>query len=190
MTAVQFFSVMNTASLYQYSENESEDGRVPYNPDSLAGTTKELPNTREDDEMIYSDEWGGMFSRRELRWLDNYLSHLQDEFVLDNINILDYARRVALASLDANNKFHMMRQGRCTAKEWQDAQDAFDKMSKSARFAESQRKETTNDTMKALSTIIMDIEINHHNEMPQVTFPKDDVDAILKDFGYTGEAIS
>lgn len=36
----------------------------------------------------------------------------------------------------------------------------------------------------------MDIEINHHNEMPEVTFPKDDIDKILNDFGFTGEAIA
>lgn len=95
-----------------------------------------------------------------------------------------------MASLDANTKYEKMRQGTGSSKDWQEAQDAFDKMSKSARFAESQRKEGGNDRMNALSTIIMDIELNHHNEMPAVTFPPDDVDRILADYGYTGTAIS
>ena len=73
---------------------------------------------------------------------------------------------------------------------WEKAQMAFDHMSKSANFAECQRKEAVNGSMGALSTIIMDIELNHHNEMPQIEFPPDDVDKILNDFGYTGVAVS
>lgn len=190
MTAAQFFSVMNTGVLYQYVENDTEEGRTPFNPESVAGTTKETAMTRADEEMVWSDEWGGMFSRRELRYLDSYMDRLKDEFVLDNVNREDYARRVALASLDANNKYQKMRQGTGSSKEWQDAQTAFDAMSKSGSFAESQRKEAANTKMNALGLIIMDIELNHHNEMPQVTFPKDDIDKILRDFGFTGESIA
>lgn len=181
-----FFAVMNSAALYSYVDNEDK----PYDPESAAGTAQEIDATREDDEVIWSDEWGGMYKRKELRYLDNYYERLQDEFVLDNVNIEDYARKVALASLDANTKYQRMRQGMGSAKEWQEAQDAFDKMSKSARFAESQRKENINGSLGSLSTIIMDIEINHHNEMPKVEFEPDQVDAILRDFGYTGSAIA
>lgn len=189
-TAAQFPSVINGFGLYQYVENETEEGRMPFNPESLAGTTAETATTRQDEEFVWSDEWGGMYTKRELRYLDGYMDRLRDEFVLDNVNREDYARRVALASLDANNKFQKMRQGTGTAKEWQDAQNVFDAMSKSASFAESQRKEVVNSKLTALDMIIMDIELNHHNELPKVTFEKDDIDKILHDFGFTGEAIS
>lgn len=56
---------------------------------------------------------------------------------------------MAQASLDANNKLQRMRQGTGTAKEWQDAQAVFDTLSKSASFAESQRKEVANAKMSA-----------------------------------------
>ena len=150
----------------------------------------ESDKAREDEEMVWSDEWGGLYQRRELRYLNDYYARLQDEFVLDNVNREDYARRVAMASLDANNKYQRMRQGTGTAEDWQKAQNVFDTMSKSASFAESQRKEVANTSMNALSTIIMDIELNHHNECPKVKFEKDDIDLILRDFGFTGEAIS
>ena len=185
-TSTQFFAVMNTAPLYRFVENRDDE----YDPDSVAGTTQELGTTREDDELVWSDEWNGMYKKRELRYLDDYFQRLQDEFVIDNVNREDYARRVAKASLEADNKYQKMRQGTGTAKEWQEAQSVFDMLSKSASFAESQRKEVTNTSMNALSTIIMDIELNHHNEMPKVTFEKDDIDLILKDFGFTGEAIA
>ena len=167
---------MNFGTFYQYVENETEIGRRPFDPTSPAGTIKETPTTRDDEELVWSDEWNGMYQRRELRYLDDYFARLKEEFVIDNVNREDYARRVAKASLEADNKYQKMRQGTGTAKEWQEAQSVFDMLSKSASFAESQRKEVVNTSMNALATIIMDIELNHHNECPKVTFPKDTID--------------
>ena len=56
---------MNNKMLYQFVENSGEDGPAPFNPESLAGTTAETSMTREDEEMVWSDEWGGMYTRRE-----------------------------------------------------------------------------------------------------------------------------
>lgn len=164
MASAQFFSVMNGYGVYHFVENSDDD----FDPESLVGTIQETPKMREDEQMVWSDEWNGMYKKRELRYLDDYYTRLQDEFVIDNVNREDYARRVAKASLEADNKYQKMRQGTCTMKEWQDAQNVFDTLSKSASFAESQRKEVANTSMNALSTIIMDIELNHHNEMPKV----------------------
>ena len=185
-TSAQFFSVINSLGVYRYVDNSESQ----FDPNSLAGTLQETPGMRDDEEVVWSDEWNGMYKKREVRYLDDYFRRLQDEFVIDNVNREDYARRVAKASLEADNKYQKMRQGTGTAKEWQDAQSVFDMLSKSASFAESQRKEVVNTSMSSLSAIIMDIELNHHNEMPEVTFPKDDIDLILKDFGFTGEAIA
>ena len=190
MAAVGFFTVMNSPAYYHFVENETPEGRVAFNAESVAGTALETETTRADEEFVWSDEWNGMYKRRELKYLDDYMKRLQDEFVIDNVNREDYARRVAKASLEADNKYQKMRQGTGTAKEWQDAQNVFDMLSKSASFAESQRKESSNSAMNALSTIIMDIELNHHADCPKVSFPPDQVDKILHDFGFTGEAIS
>lgn len=171
ITAMQFFSVMNAKSLYAYSDNATEDGIAPYDPNSPAGMIADNEELKADNEQVYSDYWGGIYTKRELRYLDEYLEGLQNDFVLDNVSILDYAKKVTLASLESDNKFQKMRRGDCSFEEWQKAQDVFDKLSKSAKFAECQRKEATVGMMGALSTIIMDIEINHHNEMPQVQFP-------------------
>lgn len=185
-----FFGVMNNVVYYHYVDNDPTGTHVPYDPNSSAGTATDAGSLREDEDLVWSDEWNGMYRKRELRYLDDYYQRLQDEFVLDNVNREDYARRVAKASLEADNKYQKMRQGTGTLKEWQDAQNVFDMLSKSGSFAESQRKEVVNTSMNALSTIIMDVELNHHNEMPQVTFPEDDIDKILRDFGFTGEAIA
>ena len=56
---------MNNPTLYQFVENGGEDGHTPFNSESVAGTTAETSMTRTDDEMVWSDEWGGMYTRRE-----------------------------------------------------------------------------------------------------------------------------
>ena len=186
----QVLGIMNMRGFYGFVDNGGEDGVKEFNPDSLAGTTHDNGTAKEDDELTYSEEWGGMFTRRELRYLDDYYRRMEEDFVLDNVNIEDYARRVAKAALASNIQYEKMRKGQGTVKEWQDAQDVFDKLSKSGKFAECQRANNGNGNMAALSLIIMDIELNHHNEMPMVEFPKDDVDRILEDMNYTGIAIS
>ena len=65
-TASMIPSVMNNVTLYKFIENNGE----PFNPDSVAGTTAEGAMTRDDEALIWSDEWGGMYSKRELKYLD------------------------------------------------------------------------------------------------------------------------
>ena len=82
-----------------------------------------------------------------------------------------------------------MRAGQCSQKEWQEAQDVFDKLSKSANFAACQKKDKGATNNEVLCEIIRNIEINHQADMPKVTFPKDDIDRILADFSHTDRAI-
>lgn len=81
-----------------------------------------------------------MYSQREIEYLDDYYTRLEEGFVLDNQNIQDYARKAAKASLDADIKYNKMRQGLGTANDWKEAQAIFDNLSKSANFAACRRK--------------------------------------------------
>lgn len=68
-------AVMNQTAVYRYSDNSDEFGnRIPYNPESLAGTVDGTETMKQDDEMVWSDEWGGMYTRRELKYLDDYFA--------------------------------------------------------------------------------------------------------------------
>ena len=53
---------------------------------------------------------------------------VQEGFVLDNQNIMDYARKAAKASLDADIKYNRMRQGQAGVAEWEKAQALHDKL--------------------------------------------------------------
>ena len=82
-----------------------------------------------------------------------------------------------------------MRNGGGSPKEWQDAQNAFDAMCKSANFAACQRKGREGNGIGSLAKIIEDIEINHRADMPEVHFTPDDIDKILLDFRHTFTAV-
>ena len=82
-----------------------------------------------------------------------------------------------------------MRDGKISSKEWREAQDMFDSLSKSSALTAAQRKDRGNESNKVLCEIIQEIEVNHHAMIPQVTFPPDDIDRILEDFRHTEKAI-
>ena len=187
-----FFSVMNLAGVYQFSSNIDTEGAFrEFDPDSPAGTV-----TRDDTgafldegELIYSKVWNGMYTQREIEYLDDYYAHLEEGFVLDNQNIQDYARKAAKASLDADIKYSKMRHGQASVAEWEKAQAIFDNLSKSANFAACKRKPGDMAGLGSLGTIVAKIEMSGELDMPRVKFPPDDIDKIIADFRHTVEAV-
>ena len=143
----------------------------------------------DDGARIYSPVWNGMFTRREIEYLDAYYQRLENDFVLDDISIQDYARKIAKASLEADNRYDMMRTGKCTSKEWQEAQNIFDGLSKSASFAACQKKDKNNGGNMVLCEIIQNIEVNHQAAIKNTEWPKDIVDMVLENFRHTDIAI-
>ena len=141
------------------------------------------------DPPRYSKVWNGMFTQRELEYLDNYYEKLNDSFNLDDISAQDYARKVAKASLEADTRYDAMRAGKLDSKSWREAQDIFDSLSKSSAFTAAQRKDRGNESNKVLCEIIQEIEVNHHAMIPRVIFLPDDIDRILEDFRHTEESI-
>lgn len=193
VTAQQGLTVMNLMPLYHYNDNADEIGNLdPFNPDSMDGSIVDTMDGEEgllDSRKYWDPVWNGMYSKRELDYLNHYYEGLQDSFSLDDISSQDYARKVAKASLEADTRYDMMRAGKLDSKAWKEAQDVFDALSKSSALTAAQRKDRGNDTNKVLCEIIQEIEVNHHAMIPQVTFSPDDIDRILEDFRHTDIAI-
>ena len=192
-TAHDALIVMNLPQYYRYNDNADENGNLdPFDPNSLQGMIVETEDGKEamySDPPRYSKEWNGMFTNRELEYLNNYYERLNDDFDLSDVSTQDYARKVAKASLDADNMYEAYRAGKVDQKAWVQSQTVFDNMSKSSAFTAAQRKERSIENNMSLAEIIADIDINHHAKMPKVTFPKDDVDKILEDYRHTQKAI-
>jgi hypothetical protein len=142
-----------------------------------------------DDKPRYDTVWRGWFTPTEIKMLEDIYAQYEQDFVLDNVNIRDYARKVAKASLNADIAEDKMRRGQITAKEYKEAQMIFDDLSKSSNFAACRRKPGENTGMGSLGEIILKLELEGYlNENPY-TFPDDDVDKVLHDYEHTWKAI-
>lgn len=193
-TCKQFFAIMNFGGMYVYSENIGPDGIMrPYREGDTAGilTQETAEQFMEDseEELVYSDVWNGYYTKREIDYLDKYFDDLQNDFVLDNRNLVDYARKVAKASLDVDIIQDKRRRGQASMDELNRAQTMFDKYCQSAAFAACKRQAGQTSGIGTLGEIIVKIESEGLLQTPQVVFPPDDVDKIIADFRHTIEAV-
>ena len=111
----QFFSAMNLRNTYYYVDNTSHyEGMPPPVPGIYGDDASGDGEMPDHGEKRYDPVWNGMFTSVEIDYLNQYYQKLEEGFVLDNWNIQDYARKISLASLNANSKFNLMRQGICS----------------------------------------------------------------------------
>ena len=181
----QYFTMINMLHYYVYENNVSEDG----NPLNFVADGQSADPLDGSEELLYSPEWNGMYSQREIDYLNNYYAQLEDDFVLDNQNLRDYARKVSKASLDADLTYDKMRRGQVPVTAWKEAHKVFDNLSKSANFAACKRKPGENTGFGALGLIIQKIEGTGALQATKVKFPKDDVDRIIEDFRHALTAV-
>lgn len=182
VAAKHWFSIMNLNQFYVYEEHgvvmevgEEELGDVPD------------PSTQ--SEVKYSKEWRGYYTDDQIEALNDIYRQYDEDFVLDNVSIRDYARKVAKASLNLDMAEDRMRRGNGDSSEYKEMQRIFDDLSKSANFAACRRKPGENSGLGSLGEIIMRIETSGALETQGVTFPEDDVDRIIKDFRHTLTAV-
>lgn len=90
------------------------------------------------DGQIHSHEWMGNYSQRDFDYLEEYLKSLKQDFKIVTRNHIDYARKIAKASLAMDRAYEAMLNGGSETK-YKAIKEIFDSLSKSAQFAESQR---------------------------------------------------
>jgi len=190
MTCRQFFSIMHLPNIYRFSDNLGNEGEYKvFDSGSTDGTVSEAEKAHDDGELVYDKTWNGMYTKREIDYLNDYYTRLEEDFVLDNESIRDYARKAAKASLDADIKYNKMRHGQASANDWKESQAVFDNLSKSANFAACKRKPGDNAGLGALGLIIQKIESSGALQAQKVSFPADAYDAILNDYRHIVAAI-
>lgn len=151
------------------------------------GDGQPAPKAKDEDsaQLKYNKEWRGYFTDEQVEALEDIYAKYEEDFVLDNVNIKDYARKVAKASLNADIAEDRMRRGKISAGEYKEAQKIFDDLSKSSNFAACRRKPGESSGMGSLGEIIMRLEVAGELKENGFTFPEDDVDLIIKDFRHT-----
>lgn len=143
--------------------------------DSIFDEDNILPK---DDVKIYSKKWHGYYTQSEIEYLDEYLDGLMRDFVINTTSHIDYAKKIAQASLATNNAYQAMIEGIPGAdNKYKSLQKVFDDLSQSAKFAEASRSK--NDVgLGSFGKVFEMVERNqwipHH-----IPLEKDDIDKIL-----------
>ena len=176
-----FLVIKNNAYAYEYEENL----RV------TDSTRDEVVHefSSEEDKPYYDKVWRGWFTKDQVEMLDDIYAKYEEDFVLDNINIQDYARKVAKASLNADIAEDRMRRGQGTPTEYKEAQKIFDDLSKSSNFAACRRKPGESTGMGSLGEIILRLETQGYLDENPYIFPDDDIDKVIAAYQYTLEAV-
>lgn len=176
--ARQVFSLMNLPQYYEYVDNVSDMAKDPYDPDDA-----------EAEPIRYDTTWRGYYTDEQVEALESIYAQYEEDFVLDNVNLRDYARKVAKASLNADIAEDKFRRGKISAGEYKEAQKIFDDLSKSSNFAACRRKPGESSGMGNLGEIIMRLEVSGRLNENGYQFPEDDIDHIIHDFRHTLKSI-
>jgi len=179
--ARSFLVLKNMPYAYEYEENlrvaDSSDDAVAHE------------FTDEKDKPYYDKVWQGWFTPEQVEWMEEKYAQYSEDFVLDNVNMQDYTRKVIKASLNADLAEDRMRRGQGTASDYKEAQKIFDDLSKSSNFAACRRKPGESAGMGSLGEIILKLETQGYLDENPYTFPDDDIDKVIQAYKYTLESI-
>lgn len=142
-------------------------------------TNYENDSTKEEsEEFIYDDVWMGKYTKKDIDYLNKYYQGLQRDYKIITENHRDYARKIAKASLQMDKAFDDMINGVDGADaKYKNAREAFDTLSKSAKFSESTR--SVNDVgISSFSKVAAMVE--SHNWIPEhKPLKKDTIDEMI-----------
>lgn len=152
--------------------------------DSIYELSNDLVTDDEGNEIKnWDSEWQGYYSQRELDYLNQYYQNLNNDFKIITTNHKDYARRIAQASLIMNDTYNYMRSNpddKDAVAAYNAAVSNFDRLSKSAQFAESQR--SASDVSLGCFGKVFDA-VEKHNFVPQhIPEDQDMFDKIIEQF--------
>ena len=176
-----FLVVKNNAYAYEYEENIHV----------VDATRDEVVHefTDEQNKPYYDSIWQGWFTPEQVNWMNEKYEQYSEDFVLDNINLQDYARKVIKASLNADLAEDRMRRNQGSPDEYMKAQKVFDDLSKSSNFAACRRKPGESAGMGSLGEIILRLETQGYLDENPYHFPDDDIDKIIQAYQYTLESV-
>lgn len=178
ITAQQVPSFMQT--MYKYVENGKDGRSLTYAEAKANGEIVE--DTK--DERVYSEFFNGYFTKKDLEYLENYYSKLEEDFNFDNESTRDYARKVCKASLQADKSQDDFAAGKCSFADVKDALAQFDMLSKSANFAACKRKVGDTSGLTSWAETTLKLETTGHTMQRKIEWPEDDVDKVTNALRY------
>ena len=179
-------SVMQGPHTYKYVDNSQNVQITSYEEAKEAGHIVETtdPNIKK-----YSHEFNGDFKPKELAFLEEYYSGLENDFELNDTSLRDNAKKLAKASLLVDKVQNDYMSGRCDFSVVKDAVAQFDLLMKTGNFAACKRKPGDKGGLGSWAELTMKLETTGHPCTRKIEWPKDDVDRTIEEFRYIVESL-
>lgn len=138
---VKYISKLNT--LHKYDDYRYQDSIfVPVTEEEIEQKKDELKEQFK-DVPIWNDDWQGEYTPTEVEYLTGYLINLESDFAIETATQKDYAKKIAKISLEVDKALAKMLKGDAESeKKYNSLVATFDKLNKTAKFAESERSRT------------------------------------------------
>ena len=177
--------IKNMQINYKFVDN-SKSGSLNYQEAKENG---EILEEKDPNVKTYSQEFNGFFKPDELRYLEEYYAGLDRDFELSDTNLVDIAKKLAKASLQADKVQDRYMAGQATLQDVKDAMTLFDLLSKSGNFAACKRKPGEKGGMGSWSELTFALESSGHPCTRKIEWPKDDVDKTIDEFRYIVQSL-
>lgn len=172
---------------YKYVDNTVNGEVVPFVKAKAKGLTT---NDEGEEEMVYSKEFNGIFSAKDLEYLKDYYAKLEEDFTFDNESLRDYARKTCKASLQADKALDAYATGQGDFSDVKDAMAQFDMLSKSANFAACRRKPGDSGGLTSWSETTYKLETTGFPMTRKIVWEKDDVDKTIDELKHIVKALA
>lgn len=173
-------------AFYQYKDTEASGKSLTYEEAKKNG---EVIGYKDENIKQYSKKFNGYFKPAELEYLEEYYRGLENDFDLNDTNLRDIAKKLAKASMQADEAQDDYAAGRCDFTVVKDALAQFDMLSKSGNFAACKRKTDEKTGMSSWSELTYKLETTGHPCLRKIEWEPDDVDKTIAEFSYLVESL-
>ena len=183
-----YYSRQNQIQYYSFIFKEGDSVEDNSEADKVE-EQEEYGETTDPEKKKYSSKYGGDFTQEELMYLEKQYDGALKDYDLKTTNDFEYAMNVAVSGLivrKARKDYLNGVQG--ADKRWKEAVSSYDSLCTSAKFNQKTRTENSNNGLGSFGETFKRLE-EMGFEAVEVSFPEDDVDIILKEYGHSYVAL-
>ncbi len=174
---------------YKFVDNSKNINVQSYQEAKEDGQITSESEEEDPDVKKYSEEFNGYFKPDELKYLHEYYAGLERDFELSDTNLIDIAKKLAKASLQADRVQDRYMAGQATMQDVKDAIALFDLLSKSGNFAACKRPPGDKGGLGSWGELSLYLETHGHPMTRKIEWEKDDIDKIIDQYRHITTAI-